>query len=172
MILRNIKLSFLKRKLKKAALVRTRQRKNAKLKTIGIIVDIDHFEAYEEVMSLSENLALKPKNISVLCFTENHKNYLNFETPLFTLKDFSWNGILKKQELKDFVNKEFDVVIGYFNNSNPCLDYMTAILKAPFKIGLQGSLTDLFDLIINVDINDTEVFKNEAVKYLKILKKI
>ena len=49
--------------------------------------------------------------------------------------------------------------------------FATATSEAKFKVGLIEE-TNVNDLVIKTDINDTSTFENELVKYLRILNKL
>ncbi len=49
---------------------------------------------------------------------------------------------------------------------------MVAKSNAKFKVGFTGVDDRLFDLIINIDLQNTDEVKSELVKYFKVLNKI
>ena len=52
------------------------------------------------------------------------------------------------------------------------LKVLKPLSKANFKVGLSNNDERLHDLILDIDPNKFDVFRNEFVKYLTILKKI
>ena len=52
------------------------------------------------------------------------------------------------------------------------LNLITAASKANLKVGISNEDERLYDLIIDVELKDINIFKQELKKYLNILKKI
>ncbi len=72
----------------------------------------------------------------------------------------------------DFLNTKLDVLVGYYSIKNEYLNLMVAKSNAKFKVGFTGVDDRLFDLIINIDLQNTDEVKSELVKYFKVLNKI
>jgi hypothetical protein len=64
------------------------------------------------------------------------------------------------------------VLVGYYKGSHEFLNLMMSTSKAKFKVGFSGVDDRLSDLLINVDLMKVEDFKNEFIKYLRVLNKI
>ena len=57
-------------------------------------------------------------------------------------------------------------------NQVQCKDFNWKGEMHKFKVGFVGADERLFDLLITVDAKNVKLFKQELIKYLKILKKI
>ena len=79
----------------------------------------------------------------------------------FTKKDFGWRGKILNQELKDFVNTNFDLLISYYKSDSFELQQITAMSKTNLKIGVKRTDASFFDLIIDVSLKDHHIFKQE-----------
>jgi len=141
---------------------------NQKVKSILILVDVDTQENLDQIISRRFNIEVS--EITSLCYKMKQESNNNFELEL-TEKDFSLLGKLKKDEMKKLVETEFDLLLNYTNDNLP-LNYITTFSKAKFKVGLSNDQQELFDLMIEVDSNNVELFHDELEKYLKILNKI
>ena len=64
------------------------------------------------------------------------------------------------------------MLVGYYSIKNEYLNLMVAKSNAKFKVGFTGVDDRLFDLIINIDLQNTDEVKSELVKYFKVLNKI
>ena len=75
-------------------------------------------------------------------------------------------------DLKNFIQEDFDVLISYYRQGGLELDMITTLSKANFKVGLSRNDERLYDLIIDLDPKQMNIFKKEFKKYLNILNKI
>ena len=62
--------------------------------------------------------------------------------------------------------------MGYYRGSHEFLDLMVSESKAKFKVGTAGADERLYDLLIELDIDNTEAIKTELKKYLTVLNKL
>jgi hypothetical protein len=145
---------------------------NAPLTTLGFLTDETVFQDFDTLYDYAALLGIARKDIRVFSFLDCKKNTPSLRQNQVSEKNFTWEGNLKSTDAREFLNKSFDVLIGYYNGSNSFLDLMVSQSKAKFKIGGMGADKRLFDLLIAVDISDIETFKNETKKYLTVLNKI
>jgi hypothetical protein len=87
-------------------------------------------------------------------------------------QDFNWNGAIKSLNAQELLSQSFDVLIGCYDGSHELLDMMVSQSKAKFKIGGVRADERLFDLLIAVEFDNMEVFKDETKKYLTVLNKL
>jgi len=79
---------------------------------------------------------------------------------------------MHNQNASEFLDKDFDVLVGYYEGKHEFLDAMISQSNAKFKVGFAGGDKRLFDLLISVKPNEIGTFKLELKKYLAILKKL
>ncbi len=145
---------------------------NSQLKTLGFLVDEATFQDFEQLYDLSEYFGLQPKDVKVFSFLEVKRKLPSLRHNQLHNKDFNWKGELHNQNAQEFIDKQFDVLVGYYTKKNNFLDAMVAASHANFKVGFAGADPRLFDLLIEIDINDIEAFKTELKKYLTVLNKL
>ncbi|MBL4663394.1 MAG: hypothetical protein JKY22_07545 [Flavobacteriaceae bacterium] len=145
---------------------------NAPLKTLGFLVDELGFQDFDALYDFSNELHLIPKDVKVFSFIEVKKKLPSLRQNQVQCKDFNWKGEMHNQNANEFLEEEFDVLVGYYEGKSDFLDALVSQSKAKFKVGFVGADERLFDLLIGVKLNDTEVFKAELKKYLTILNKI
>ena len=119
-----------------------------------------------------ETLDLIPKDVKVFSFIEVKKKLPSLRQNQVQCKDFNWKGEMHNQNASEFLETEFDVLVGYYKGQNEFLDALIAQSRAKFKVGFAGSEDRLFDLLIDVKPSNIEIFKAELKKYLTVLKKI
>ena len=145
---------------------------NAPLKTLGFIVDERAFQEFELLLDFYKELGIVPKDVNIFSFIEVKRKLPSLRNNQVQCKDFNWKGEMHNQNAQEFLDKEFDVLVGYYSGKNEFLDVMISQSKAKFKVGLANSDDRLFDLLLAVDLGNVPLFKQELVKYLKILNKI
>ena len=146
--------------------------RNTPLKTLGFLVDETLFQDFEVLYDYSDLLGIPRKDIKIFSFLEFNKNVPSLRQDQISDKDFAWDGTIKNLSAQEFLSKSFDVLIGYYKGSNTFLDMMVSESKAKFKIGGVGADKRLFDLLINVELENVEDFKDETKKYLTVLNKL
>ncbi|UKM63591.2 hypothetical protein GSB9_00134 [Flavobacteriaceae bacterium GSB9] len=145
---------------------------NNKVISLGVVLNIDEVEGFEQFRKLADYLKVRPNRLKIIAFSENKKENLNSWDQCYNPKDFGWKGAIKNVELQEFLNKEFDALISFYEKDVLELKLITALSKAKFKIGILQSDERLNDLIIKTKLKEFDLFKEEIFKYLNILKKI
>lgn len=145
---------------------------NSPLKTLGFLVDEMRFQDLDVFYEFYKDLHLIPKDIKVFSFIEVKKKLPSLRQNQVQCKDFNWKGEMHNQNASEFLETEFDVLVGYYEGKNEFLDALIAQSKAKFKVGFAGSDNRLFDLLIDVKHNNMESFRTELKKYLTILRKV
>ena len=145
---------------------------NARLKMLGFIVDESAFQEFDLLLDFYTALGIVPKDVKIFSFIEVKKKLPSLRNNQVQCKDFNWKGEMHNQNAQEFLDKEFDVLVGYYSGKNEFLDLMISQSKAKFKVGLANSDERLFDLLLAVDLGNIPLFKQELVKYLKVLNKI
>ena len=142
-----------------------------KITSVGVILNAEEFCDYDEVDEFLSSLKISSIKQKIVTFCNDDNDISGLRNP-FTTKDFGWRGKLKNSELKDFTNTNFDVLICYFLGKNIELSQIAADTKANFKVGISKHDQRIFDLIIDLNSNNFELFKSELKKYLSILNKL
>jgi hypothetical protein len=145
---------------------------NAPMKSLGFLVDEKLFLDFDALYDFAISFNLIPKDVKVFSFIEVKKKLPSLLQNQVQSKDFSWKGEMHNQNANEFLDKDFDVLVGLYNGKHEFLDVMISQSKAKFKVGFAGADDRLFDLLIAVPPNDVEVFKAELKKYMEILGKV
>jgi hypothetical protein len=145
---------------------------NGPLVTLGFLVDETISQDFEVLYDYSNLLGIQRNDIEIFSFRGFKKNAPLSHQDQISDKDFAWNGAIKSVWAKEFLSKPFDVLIGYYKGSHEFLDMMVSESKAKFKIGSITADARLFDLLIAVELDNVEAFKDETKKYLTVLNKL
>ncbi len=145
---------------------------DSKIKSLGVILNIDEVDDFESFRKLTNFINVRPNKLKVIAYSASRKEQSYRWDVCFSPKDFGWKGTIKNIELQTFLETEFDALISYYTNDELELKLLTALSKAQFKIGILQTDKRLNDLIIKTNLKEFDVFKTELYKYLTILNKI
>ncbi|MFG6687569.1 DUF6913 domain-containing protein [Mariniflexile sp. HNIBRBA6329] len=172
MILKGFKEKSIKKHINKLLSKRQVNVIDDKVESLGIIFNMDEVEDFEKFNTLSSYLKVLPNRLKIIAFSASKNETLKSWDVCYTPNDFGWNGVIKNNELQDFLDIKFDVLISYYEAEVTELKWITAASKAQFKIGILQTDERLNDLIIKTNLKEFDVFKAEMFKYLTILNKI
>ena len=172
MILKGFKQKSNQKFINKLVSFRLAEVSSNKLESVGIVLNLSEFDDFEPFRIFFGELKLNPNKIKIVGFTDDPKLTESSIELLYSDKQIGWRGRIKNNELQSFLNTPFDALISYYRNDNLELNLITALSKANFKVGLSNKDERLHDLILDVETKDFDVFKQEFIKYLTILKKL
>jgi len=142
------------------------------ISTIGCIVDVDAFPKKEVFNDLINEFSLRPNSVKIISFKRDYDEDSMFTTHVFSTKDLGWKGKIDNSYVREFMDREYDLLINYFNEENLLMKLLTAQTKARIKVGFGDIDLKVNDLILNTPLSDYQIFKSELKKYLKILNEI
>lgn len=145
---------------------------NVKMNSVGIILNMNEFSDFDAFRNYFKELGVSPAKTKIIAFVEDAKDANPLWDTYFNPKDFGWKGKINNIELQSFINTQFDVLISYYNKESIELKIITAATNANFKVGLSQKDKRLYDLMIDVDTKQIELFISELTKYLHVLNKI
>ncbi|MEP5254741.1 DUF6913 domain-containing protein [Winogradskyella rapida] len=143
-----------------------------KIKTVAVLLNANEFHEFEVFRVFFKSLGLESPKHKIIAFTLDDKLEHNQWNTHVSPKDFGWKGKIKNADLETFIKEPYDLLISFYKNPVLQLDLITAASKAQFKVGITRTDERLYDLIIDVDLKDINIFKQELKKYLNILNKL
>ncbi|WP_340198442.1 DUF6913 domain-containing protein [Ascidiimonas sp. W6] len=147
-------------------------KESSKIRSLGCIVNFDEFNHTEVFQELAEQIGLKSHEYKIIGFSEKGLMGTGFNVPVFTDKDLGWNGQIKNSDINEYLGREYDLLINYYQHAPVILKLVSAKTKSQTKIGLLDSNQDLNDIVFQISPDSFSKFREEIIKYLKILKKI
>ena len=142
------------------------------IQSVGIIVNEDASFNFERLKKLQKEIPIGSNNFYVLTYKNKNESYNEFRGAFFYEKQITLSGKIKSNEVNEFLNKEFDMLIDYTGANTIFSKFLVAKSKAKFKVGHLIDEESLYNFMIDVPLNDADTFNKELIKYLKILKKI
>lgn len=159
---------YLKQELPKP---RELMKKTGGEKRVGIILDLDKFSNPEKFSELNSLLNLQPNSLFLIGYRRSFSKEGTFSTPIFSDRDLGWNGMVENSNALEFTDREYDLLLNYYNENNLLMQLVSIRSKARLKVGFDGLDSDFNDLILLLDPGNFELFKSELKKYLTILMK-
>ena len=163
---------FFKRELK----FNPRKRKVHNLHTaqsIGILYDATEREDMMKVSEFVNALFKTKKDVKALGFvnlkelTHHHMPMLQFD--FFFLKDLNWYYKPQNYIIKNFVEKDYDILINMCDSTCIPIKYLAGSSQAKFKVGKYEEEIDLYDMMIDVKENTLSALIMEIHHYLTVI---
>ena len=140
--------------------------------SVGCIIDLDKFEKSELFFELIEEYKLRPNAVKIIGYKSFYDKNSPYSTPVFSDKDLGWKGAIQNSYALEFLSREYDLLINYYNEENLLLQLMSVKTRARVKVGFKEIDEKYNDLILDIPLKDFKVFKLELKKYLKIFNEI
>jgi hypothetical protein len=145
-------------------------------KRIGILYSLDDVPDYDKISQFVSELQHEHKDVKALGFVKN-KSLVNRFLPklsfdFFSMKDISWFYKPLHSKLKDFIDKEFDLLIDLSVNENFPLKYIAGLSHSFCKIGrFSEENISYYDLMIDIKSTSTlEDYLGQVRHYLTVIK--
>lgn len=161
---------FIKNRLNKAEKINNN--KPGKICSVGILAESRLFEAYDFTKKLSENFGLKLEDFKILLYEDPEVDNININYPGFFETDFGLFGKIKSDEVRNFANTKFDLVINYCASDNLYANILILHTNACLNAGFYNENNGYYDITIKASGNRIDTFNEELTKYLSILKMI
>lgn len=171
MLLNFLKEFWVKRKLKNSIEDLIVSQNSNKILTIGLLIDENDFLQKENLLNEIVANGILEENIELLICNKNKKEY-NSNYNYFSPDNLDWESNINNKLVSEFVNKEFDVLISYYDFEKAVLLLITHNSKALFKVGFSTIDKRVNNLLIHSKVSDYKIFTSELFRYLKILNKI
>ena len=143
-----------------------------KVVSAGILLNDSEYFNYEEINAFLDEIGIASTKRKFFTFSKSKETTHNNWDNIFKPTDFGWRGKLKHKDLFYFTETPFDVLICYFLAEDNELKQIAAMSNANFKVGISNEDDRLYDLIIDINTKNFEIFTKELKKYLTILNKI
>jgi len=147
-------------------------RESKGIRSVGCIVDLDKFEKSELFFQFQEDFSLHPNAVKIIGYKRYYDKNSPYATPVFSDKDLGWNGEIENSYALEFLGREYDLLVNYYDENSLLLNLMTVKTKARLKVGFKEIGPTFNDLMLDTPLKEFETFKKELKKYLGIFKEI
>jgi hypothetical protein len=138
----------------------------------NVLVFLDDIKLNNEVERILIETFELPSTAFEFVVYQQKSSKNNIENHIITHRDFGWFGKLKSEKLKNILTNKYDLLINYNKIDQFYTNLLVLQSNASFKVGFAHLKSGLYDLTIQCNHNEIELFTKEVKKYLKILKKI
>ncbi|MCL6273086.1 hypothetical protein M3P19_03645 [Muricauda sp. 2012CJ35-5] len=142
------------------------------ISSIGCIVDVDNFKNAEVFYDLIDEYELRPNAIKIIGYKREYDKNSPYAIQIFSDKDLGWKGEIENGYVLEFLGREYDMLINYYQEDNLLMKLLSVKTPARLKVGFGALDPKINDLILNTTLNDFDLFKSELKKYLKVLNEL
>ncbi|MEM9648265.1 MAG: hypothetical protein AAF969_07275 [Bacteroidota bacterium] len=140
--------------------------------SIGCIVDADNFKNPEVFYELIDDFSLRPNAIKIIGYKREYDKNSPYAIQIFSDKDLGWKGEIENGYVLEFLGREYDMLINYYQEDNLMMKLLSVKSSARLKVGFSPLDPKINDLILNTSLADFTLFKSELKKYLKVLNEL
>lgn len=116
---------------------------------VGILFSMNSLDDYEAIREFEAKLKKEGKEVIVLCYLPKGVENFDFHYDIFSNKDFNTWGKAQAENIQQFMQHPFDLLICLDAEPNFYLGYLLAASKARFRIGPHSQRHEaLFELMI------------------------
>jgi hypothetical protein len=128
--------------------------------TIGIIDDSSTNIFTDDIKQFNSNVRV------TYLFLRDEKRNDNQTSNIIFKSDLDFWGLPKKNNIVEFVNQNFDILINFSSIDNDAATYIYALSKASFKVSYKPN-RKINDLIIDLQEDKRYMLVNELIRTLK-----
>ncbi|MBN2347191.1 MAG: hypothetical protein JXJ22_00035 [Bacteroidales bacterium] len=170
-LLDEVKQNIAVKKLKTKADRIIRKRKICNIydaKSIGILYNATHPVSFELVKDMAKKFAEKKIKIAALGYVDSKEvidHYLY--RPGFTFvskKDLNWYFLPVSDNVDEFINTPFDILINLSLDYSYPLQYINATSVASYKVGRYNTNDEYLDLMIDIEKERVKIKKDQEQK--------
>ncbi|AWX46378.1 hypothetical protein HME9304_03411 [Flagellimonas maritima] len=162
-------LKYLQEEMEKPSLAVNREKG---ITRVACIVDVDNFENAELFYELIEDYSLRPNAIKIIGYKRECDNNSPYAIQMYSDKDLGRKGAIENGYVLEFLGREYDLLINYYQEDNLMLKLLSIKTPARLKVGFNTLDPKLNDIIFSTPLKDFKLFKKELKKYLTVLKEI
>lgn len=136
------------------------------------LVFVDKMSGLDDIYyNLLKLLKLKETDVLILTFEGAVWDGNEF-VHILSERDFGYYGKLKSERLKIILTNRYDLLINYSKVENLYSNILLLQCETAFRVGFAHLDDRFYDLLIDCEPGNIELFNAELIKYLKILNKI
>ncbi|MEZ4948676.1 MAG: hypothetical protein R2769_01455 [Saprospiraceae bacterium] len=118
-------------------------------KSIGILFEATHLDEKQIVEKFAARLKKEQKKVELLGYFHSKQESENFPFSHFNKKDLDFALRPKSEDVKSFINTNFDLLICINTRELLPMHYIASCSKAGFRIGPASERTSSYDMMID-----------------------
>jgi hypothetical protein len=138
---------------------------------IGILFDATDLDNQVFVESYAQVLRKAGKKVNILAFINDKNEHNELPFKHFNLKHLSWYLHPNSDDVNEFMDTPFDILLCLHLNEVQSMEYVAALSKAHLRVGKYSeNKTHCYDLMIDSTAETTlQHFISQVDKFLKIM---
>lgn len=138
---------------------------------MAFLVDGSNPIALRELLNTLNKYTADGKKLFFLGYVKKLPPFEQEEILWITKKDMNWFGIPKSQKIKNFVDREFDVLINTSMKTIRPLEYISTYSKAKLRIGkFDAKKTYYYDFMMHMDNDNQYEYLDQVERYLRMVR--
>ena len=135
----------------------------------GVIIDAENFDEKWKLSEFYKLVQLKKEDFRIVVCGSRDSLPEDLDADVLDPREIGLMGEFKCEAIKGFSEEGFDFLICHFSGNSIAAVLLSAVTGAGVKIGNRPDEYGIYD--VEIDSGEIEVFQQEVLKYLKILKK-
>ena len=146
-------------------------------RSIGLLFDAPTKKQIQEVKPMVDYFFGLKKDVKAFGYVNSNKyeecHIPKLQYDYFNKRDLNWYYKPQNDYVKNFLKKEYDILINLSDSKCIPLKYLVASSVARYKVGKFEDGYEIYDLMIKLDDKENSMQKliSEIEKYLKIINK-
>lgn len=172
-LIEDIKEKLYQRQIKRLSETKTHQSCNLEnAKSIGIIFNASKEKEREIVLDYKSRLQREyRKKVRLLAFKDVKELSGEEPFPCFCHKDLNWNQAPKREDVLEFIEEPFDLLLALHMDDSTPLEFIAATSAAKFRIGhYREEKADCYDLLLYGKGKSLRDFIKQVESYLEKIK--
>ncbi|WP_194852093.1 DUF6913 domain-containing protein [Nonlabens antarcticus] len=145
----------------------TRDRKPTTPSSMVVLYNADAEKSILFLEKWAQDLGVK--RLVTLGFTRDDKAVSTADSIMINSKTIKWSGGIADDSLSKVLTMQFDLQVNYFDEKDDLHHYLAMAINANFKVGIPRQSEEIYDLAIEVRLEQKETFIKELKKYLNII---
>lgn len=144
-------------------------------KAVGIVYNVSDQRVFNTIKGLVKELTTQKRQVMAIGYVDRNSipNYCIAANSgyYFNQRDLNWYGGPKNDYIKEFINKEFDILIDLNLYDEYALRYISGLSRSKFKVGSYSKTHEkYFDMMIDFkSVSKIEEFIEQVLYYLLVL---
>lgn len=140
-----------------------------KPQTIGILIEKSEVSKVDELIQALRQSGVSTDQINVLVYTGLTKTKQLID-PSFSMSDFTLTGDIHNQEVKNFIDQPFDLLINFYAKDIVPLLWVSAKSKAKFKVGVATVTPKINHFSLDIQELQATQYAKHLMNYITIFK--
>lgn len=120
------------------------------VQSVGILFDATDLNIRDIILQYAKQLTLNNKRVKLLGYFDSKVEDPNFTFRYFNRKNLDWAGRPHGEQVQEFLEQPFDMMINLDTISKPPAEFISAQSKAHLRIGPVTEHTFCYELMIDI----------------------